>query len=58
MAKGAEAVEWVMAKCRREALAAHGFGAHIYAAVDNGELGNDEAFLMVSRGSADADKDA
>ena len=47
MAKGAEAVEWVMAKCRREALAAHGFGAHIYAAVDNGELGNDEAFLMV-----------
>ncbi len=47
MADGANAVEWIMAKCQRDAFAPGGFGAAIYAAVDTAELTDDEAFLIV-----------
>jgi cytochrome P450 len=47
MTKGEDAVAWITATCKREALAEDGFGAQIYAAVDTGELSGDEAFLIV-----------
>jgi cytochrome P450 len=38
---------WIMSRCRREALAPHGFGAQIYAAADAAKVTEDEAALMV-----------
>jgi cytochrome P450 len=38
---------WIMAQCSRAALSPDGFGAQIYAAVDTGELTEDEAPLLV-----------
>src|SRR5579872_3639129 len=39
---------WIMANCARDALAADGLGAEIYAAVDRGELSAEEAPTLVS----------
>ena len=39
--------DWIISRCRREALAPGGFGAQIYAAVDAGKISEDEAALMV-----------
>ena len=47
MANAAPVREWIMANCRREALAPGGFGAQIYAAADAGKVSEDEAALMV-----------
>ena len=38
---------WVMANCAREALSKDGLGAMIYAAVDAGEVSEDEAGMLV-----------
>src|SRR5579872_834700 len=38
---------WIMANCARDALAADGLGAEIYAAVDRGELSAEEAPTLV-----------
>ncbi|MFJ9173702.1 cytochrome P450 [Streptomyces sp. NPDC102360] len=38
---------WVDEQCSREALGPDSFGAHIYAAVDSGELAESEAKLLV-----------
>jgi cytochrome P450 len=38
---------WIMAQCSRTALSPDGFGVQIYAAVDTGELTEDEAPLVV-----------
>ena len=38
---------WIMANCAREALTKDGLGAMIYAAVDSGELNEDEAGMLV-----------
>ncbi len=42
-----DAQEWVARQCRRENLAGPGFGTQIYAAHDRGELGLEEAELLV-----------
>ncbi len=39
--------EWIAEKCQRGALASGGFGAHIYAAADRGEIDESEASLLV-----------
>lgn len=44
---GQRALEWVMANCRREAVAPGGLAAMIYAAVDRGELTEEEAPFLV-----------
>ncbi|MDE2362576.1 MAG: cytochrome P450 [Hyphomicrobiales bacterium] len=38
---------WIMANCTRKALGKDGLGAMIYAAVDSGELTEDEAGMLV-----------
>lgn len=38
---------WIMANCARAALTKDGLGAMIYAAVDKGELNEDEAAMLV-----------
>jgi hypothetical protein len=38
---------WILAQCRRAALAPGGLGADIYVSVDRGEIGEDEAALLV-----------
>ncbi len=38
---------WIMTNCAREALTADGLGAMIYSAVDDGELSEDEAGMLV-----------
>lgn len=38
---------WIMANCTRQALTKDGLGAIIYAAVDSGELKEDEAGMLV-----------
>jgi cytochrome P450 len=38
---------WILAQCRREALAPGGLGADVYASVDSGEITGDEAALLV-----------
>ncbi len=38
---------WILAQCRREALAPGGLGADVYASVDSGEIDADEAALLV-----------
>jgi len=47
MAQADIVVPWITSRCRREALAAGGFGAQIYAAADAGELTEEEAGLLV-----------
>ena len=42
-----EIVPWITARCARAALTADGLGAAIYAAVDSGDLEEDEAALLV-----------
>ncbi len=39
--------EWIMAQCARKALAPDGLGAQVYAAVDAGELTEEEAPIVV-----------
>jgi hypothetical protein len=41
------AIEWVSTACRRDALAPGGFGAQIWAAVDQGDITADQAALLV-----------
>ncbi|HEV8020704.1 MAG TPA: cytochrome P450 [Candidatus Lustribacter sp.] len=38
---------WILAQCRREALAPGGLGADVYVSVDSGEIAADEAALLV-----------
>ena len=38
---------WILAQCRRDALAPGGLGADVYTSVDSGEIGADEAALLV-----------
>jgi cytochrome P450 len=38
---------WILAQCRRDALAPGGLGADVYASVDSGEISADEAALLV-----------
>ena len=38
---------WIGAQCTREALRPGGLGAHVYAEVDEGEISEDEAGLLV-----------
>ena len=40
-------IEWATAACQRDALSPGGFGAHIWAAVDRGEITADQAPLLV-----------
>jgi cytochrome P450 len=47
MACGAPVMAWIMAACSRAALASNGIGAQVYAAVDTGELGEEEAGMLV-----------
>ena len=42
MAKGLEAVPWIMEQCQRHRLKPEGFGATIYAAADKGEITQEE----------------
>lgn len=46
-ARASEIVPWITAQCKREALLPEGFGATIYAAVDSGELDENEAGMLV-----------
>jgi cytochrome P450 len=45
--KVAEVTAWIAAQCRRDALAANGFGAEIYAEADRGTITEEEAGLLV-----------
>ena len=47
MAKAPDIVPWITEHCRREKLEPEGFGATIYQAVDAGEIGEDEAGMLV-----------
>jgi cytochrome P450 len=47
MANAGPIRDWILSRCRREALAPGGFGAQIYAAVDAGTISEEEAALMV-----------
>lgn len=47
MENAAEVQEWIMASCRREALAPGGFGAQIYEAADAGEISEEQAGMLV-----------
>ena len=47
MANAGPIRDWIISRCRREALAPGGFGAQIYAAIDAGKISEDEAALMV-----------
>ncbi len=38
---------WILAQCRRDALAPGGLGADVYTSVDSGEIDADEAALLV-----------
>jgi hypothetical protein len=38
---------WILAQCRRDALAPGGLGADVYASVDSGEITADEGALLV-----------
>jgi hypothetical protein len=38
---------WILAQCRRDALAPGGLGADVYTSVDRGEIDGDEAALLV-----------
>ncbi len=45
--RGADAIAWVEANCKREALHSDGLGADIYTAADRGEVTAEEAELLV-----------
>jgi cytochrome P450 len=47
MARAGASRDWIMAQCRREALAPAGLGAQLYAAADAGEITAEEAGLLV-----------
>lgn len=47
MARAAEVVPWIAARCERDALAKGGFGETIYEAADAGEITQEEASLLV-----------
>lgn len=47
LAGAADIVPWITAQCARDQLDADGFGATIYAAADGGEIGADEAAMLV-----------
>lgn len=47
MAKGPDIVPWITEQCRRERLAPGGFGDTIYGAVDDGEITEEEAGMLV-----------
>ncbi|MQA86596.1 MAG: cytochrome P450 [Streptosporangiales bacterium] len=47
MAPGAPVRDWIAEQCRRASLAPGGLGAGMYAAVDRGEITEDEAGLLV-----------
>jgi hypothetical protein len=47
MANAGPVRDWIISRCRREALAPGGLGAQIYAAVDAGKISEEEAALMV-----------
>jgi hypothetical protein len=47
MANAGPVRDWIIFRCRREALAPGGLGSQIYAAVDAGKISEDEAALMV-----------
>ena len=47
MAKGPNAVPWIMEQCQRDRLKPEGFGAAIYAASDTDEISEEEAGLLV-----------
>lgn len=47
MAEAPEVSEWIIDKCRREALSEHGFGAQIFAHADQGEITEHEAGMLV-----------
>jgi cytochrome P450 len=47
MARAPTVLQWVTAKCQREALSPGSFGAQVYEAADTGEITQDEAPLLV-----------
>ena len=47
LADGARVGPWILAQCRREALAPGGLGADVYTSVERGEIDADEAALLV-----------
>jgi cytochrome P450 len=47
MANAGPVRDWIMSKCSRAALAPDGLGMQIFAAVDAGELAEDEAGMLV-----------
>ena len=47
LASGAEVIGWITAQCARSSLRPDGLGAHIYEAVDAGEISEEEAALLV-----------
>ena len=47
MATTQDVLPWIADQCRRKSLAPDGFGAQVYAAMDEGKLGADEAPLLV-----------
>jgi 4-methoxybenzoate monooxygenase (O-demethylating) len=47
MANAGAVRDWIMSKCSRTALAPDGLGRQIFAAVDAGELSEDEAGMLV-----------
>lgn len=47
MARAPEIVPWITAACTRDRLTDSGLGAIIYAAADAGEIGHDEAAMLV-----------
>ena len=47
MVDAARVGPWILAQCRREALAPGGLGADVYASVDSGEIDPGEAALLV-----------
>src|SRR5258708_7959252 len=47
MANAGPVREWIMSKCSREELKPGGLGMQIFAAVDSGELSEDEAGMLV-----------
>ena len=47
MARAANIVPWINEQCQRGQLTGDGIGAAIYAATDDGEIGEDEAGMLV-----------
>jgi cytochrome P450 len=45
--EAAPVIDWIMSQCSREALTNDGLGAHIYAAVEQGVVNEDEAGMLV-----------